>query len=96
MCSVKKWHSYNRKENWHRVYRSLFRLRFSSVLSFLYFVKDHCRALLRDGRGAAFVCTPSVGELMPFQECVIQVTGYSDMWGEYKDSLICKVCYILN
>ncbi|CAB4016963.1 Hypothetical predicted protein, partial [Paramuricea clavata] len=52
---------------------------------------DFCRSLLRDGRGAAFVCRPSCGELLPFQERIIEVTAYTDMWGEYSDHLICKV-----
>ena len=56
------------------------------------FCLDFCRSLLRDGRGAAFVCRPSCGELLPFQERIIEVTAYTDMWGEYSDHLICKVC----
>lgn len=52
---------------------------------------DYCRAVLRDGRGVAFVCRPSCGELLPFQECIVDVVAYSDMWGEYKDHLLCKV-----
>ncbi|XP_028403887.1 deleted in lung and esophageal cancer protein 1-like isoform X2 [Dendronephthya gigantea] len=52
---------------------------------------DFVRSLLRDGRGAAFVCRPSCGELLPYQECAIEVTAYTDMWGEYSDNLICKV-----
>ncbi|XP_046844531.1 deleted in lung and esophageal cancer protein 1-like [Xenia sp. Carnegie-2017] len=52
---------------------------------------DYCRAVLSDGRGVAFVCRPSCGELLPFQECIVDVVAYSDMWGEYKDHLLCKI-----
>jgi hypothetical protein len=55
------------------------------------FFLDYCRSLLRDGRGAAFICRPSCGELLPFQECILEVTAYTDMWGEYSDHLVCKV-----
>ena len=58
----------------------------------LLFYTDYCRSLLRDGRGAAFVCRPSCGELLPFQERIIEVTAYTDMWGEYSDNLVCKAC----
>ena len=54
-------------------------------------ISDYCRSILRDGRGAAFVPSPASGELLPFGYQVIEITGYSDMWGEYRDFLICKV-----
>ena len=31
------------------------------------------------------------GELLPFGYQVIEITGHSDMWGEYRDLLVCKV-----
>lgn len=46
---------------------------------------------MRDGRGAVFVPSPASGELLPFGYQVIEITGYSDMWGEYRDLLVCKV-----
>ena len=52
---------------------------------------DYCRSILHDGKGAAFVPSPASGELLPFGYQVIELTGYSDMWGEYTDSLHCKV-----
>ena len=57
---------------------------------------DYCRSILRDGKGAAFVPSPASGELLPFGYQVIEVTGYSDMWGEYRDSLHCKVIQFFN
>ena len=35
--------------------------------------------------------SPASGELLPFGYQVIEITGYSDMWGEYRDLLVCKV-----
>ncbi|XP_015773213.1 PREDICTED: deleted in lung and esophageal cancer protein 1-like [Acropora digitifera] len=52
---------------------------------------DYCRSILHDGKGAAFVPSPASGELLPFGYQVIELTGYSDMWGEYRDSLHCKI-----
>ncbi|XP_073236262.1 deleted in lung and esophageal cancer protein 1-like isoform X3 [Porites lutea] len=52
---------------------------------------DYCRAILHDGRGAVFVPSPASGELLPFGYQVIEITGYSDMWGEYRDLLVCKI-----
>ena len=46
---------------------------------------------MRDGRGAVFVPSPASDELLPFGYQVIEITGYSDMWGEYTDLLVCKV-----
>jgi len=48
-------------------------------------------AMLCQGNGASFVPVPSAGYLPPFGEEVIEVTAYADMWGEYRDALICKV-----
>jgi hypothetical protein len=47
--------------------------------------------MLREGKGAAFAINPASGVLPPFEEQVIDVTAYSDMWGEYEDKLLCKV-----
>ena len=35
--------------------------------------------------------SPASGELLPFGYQVIEITGHSDMWGEYRDLLVCKV-----
>ncbi|XP_019622348.1 PREDICTED: deleted in lung and esophageal cancer protein 1-like [Branchiostoma belcheri] len=52
---------------------------------------DFSQALLRDGRGAAFLVQPAAGVLMPFHTVTVEITSYSDIWGQYKDHLICKV-----
>ncbi|XP_065053136.1 deleted in lung and esophageal cancer protein 1-like isoform X2 [Rhopilema esculentum] len=53
--------------------------------------KDLCDAALSDGKGAAFLPNPSQGQLGPFEQIIIEVTAYVDMWGEYNDKLICIV-----
>lgn len=57
----------------------------------LFYISDLSSAMLSQGCGAAFVLSPSSGVLSPFGEEVIEVSAYSDMWGEYMDSLICRV-----
>ncbi|XP_060555800.1 deleted in lung and esophageal cancer protein 1-like isoform X2 [Ruditapes philippinarum] len=52
---------------------------------------DLCTAMLSQGNGTAFVPLPSSGILSAFSEEVIEVTAFSDMWGEYNDNIICKV-----
>ena len=52
---------------------------------------DYCLAVLADGKGAAFVPTPSAGQIGPFEQIVIEVTAFMDMWGEYNDNLLCMV-----
>ncbi|TWW70940.1 Deleted in lung and esophageal cancer protein 1 [Takifugu flavidus] len=47
--------------------------------------------LLAHGRGAAFYVSPHSGMLGPFETKAVDVTVYTDMWGEYTDFLICKV-----
>ena len=49
------------------------------------------RTMLRRGKGAAFLVQPSSGMLQPFSEQLVEVTGFSDTWGEYKDILNCQV-----
>lgn len=53
--------------------------------------EEYCQAILRERRGAAFVASPASGELSPFGYQVIEITGHSDMWGKYRDLLICKI-----
>ncbi|XP_013928134.1 PREDICTED: deleted in lung and esophageal cancer protein 1 [Thamnophis sirtalis] len=48
-------------------------------------------AMLSHGKGAAFHVHPSEGTLKAFQELTIEITAYNNMWGRYKDVLICKV-----
>ncbi|XP_026147588.1 deleted in lung and esophageal cancer protein 1 [Mastacembelus armatus] len=53
--------------------------------------EEFVRHLLAHGKGAAFFVLPSTGVLGPFETQTVDVTAYTDMWGEYKDHLICKV-----
>ncbi|XP_077365596.1 deleted in lung and esophageal cancer protein 1 [Festucalex cinctus] len=53
--------------------------------------KDFVSDLLANGKGAAFFIVPSAGTLEPFETQTVDVTAYSDMWGEYRDHLVCKV-----
>ena len=50
--------------------------------------------MLSQGKGTSFVPVPAVGVLSAFTEDVIEISGYSDMWGQYTDKLICKVCVV--
>ncbi|EDO45789.1 predicted protein [Nematostella vectensis] len=52
---------------------------------------DHSATVLRDGRGAAFILSPCEGELLPFGYQVVEVSAYNDMWGDYRDLLVCQV-----
>ncbi|XP_061522302.1 deleted in lung and esophageal cancer protein 1 isoform X1 [Phycodurus eques] len=53
--------------------------------------KDFLSNLLANGKGTAFFIVPSAGTLDPFETQTVDVTAYSDMWGEYRDNLVCKV-----
>ncbi|TFK04449.1 gamma-tubulin complex component 2 [Platysternon megacephalum] len=48
-------------------------------------------ALLSHGRGVAFHAKPSTGTLKAFQQLIIEITAYNNLWGEYHDDLICRV-----
>ncbi|KAL4222937.1 Deleted in lung and esophageal cancer protein 1 [Mactra antiquata] len=52
---------------------------------------DLCSAMLIQGNGSSFVPQPSSGILTAYGEEIIEITSYSDMWGEYKDNVICRV-----
>uniref|UniRef100_A0A674J3F5 DLEC1 cilia and flagella associated protein n=1 Tax=Terrapene triunguis TaxID=2587831 RepID=A0A674J3F5_9SAUR len=60
-------------------------IKYSSVLSAFVL------ALLSHGRGVAFHAQPSTGTLKAFQQLIIEITAYNNMWGEYHDDLICRV-----
>lgn len=49
------------------------------------------KLVLGEKKGAAFVPFPASGTLKPFEEQIIEITAYSDMWGNYKDNIIFKV-----
>uniref|UniRef100_UPI0037E93989 deleted in lung and esophageal cancer protein 1 n=1 Tax=Semicossyphus pulcher TaxID=241346 RepID=UPI0037E93989 len=53
--------------------------------------KEFVSSLLAHGKGAAFFVLPDSGTLGPFESRTVDVTAYTDMWGEYRDHLICKV-----
>ncbi|KAK9527708.1 hypothetical protein VZT92_014247 [Zoarces viviparus] len=54
-------------------------------------LKECVSSLLADGKGAAFFVLPHSGMLGPFETQTVDVTAYTDMWGQYTDYLICKV-----
>ncbi|GAA6215002.1 deleted in lung and esophageal cancer protein 1 [Lates japonicus] len=53
--------------------------------------EEFVSSLLAHGKGAAFYVLPNTGVLGPFETQTMDVTAYTDMWGEYRDRLICKV-----
>ncbi|XP_072234940.1 deleted in lung and esophageal cancer protein 1 [Leuresthes tenuis] len=53
--------------------------------------EEFVSSLLAHGKGAAFLVQPDSGLLGPFETRTVDVTALSDMWGEYRDNLICKV-----
>ncbi|XP_068438348.1 deleted in lung and esophageal cancer protein 1 [Clinocottus analis] len=54
-------------------------------------LKEFVSSLLAHGKGAAFFVLPDTGVLGAFETLTVDVTAYTDMWGEYRDHLICKV-----
>ncbi|NXY14006.1 DLEC1 protein, partial [Atrichornis clamosus] len=52
---------------------------------------DFAAALLSHRKGAAFYIQPSTGTLKAFQQLIIEITAYNNLWGEYQDNLVCKV-----
>ncbi|XP_076868774.1 deleted in lung and esophageal cancer protein 1 isoform X2 [Brachyhypopomus gauderio] len=48
-------------------------------------------SLLAHGKGVAFLAEPQSGTLGPFETATINITAFSNMWGDYQDHLICKV-----
>ncbi|XP_028289337.1 deleted in lung and esophageal cancer protein 1 [Parambassis ranga] len=53
--------------------------------------EEFVSSLLAQGKGAAFFVLPDTGTLGPFETQAVDVTAYTEMWGEYRDHLICKV-----
>lgn len=47
--------------------------------------------LLKTDKGLAIVPTPSQGALGPYEQLIVELTLYNDMWGEYEDTLTCQV-----
>lgn len=54
-------------------------------------LSEFAAAVLSHGRGAAFHVQPSTGTLKAFQQLIIEITAYNNMWGEYQDHLVCMV-----
>ncbi|NXN21972.1 DLEC1 protein, partial [Nycticryphes semicollaris] len=52
---------------------------------------EFAAAVLSHGKGVAFHIQPSTGTLKAFQQLIIEITAYNDMWGEYRDDLVWKV-----
>ncbi|XP_078286073.1 deleted in lung and esophageal cancer protein 1 isoform X7 [Rhinoraja longicauda] len=53
--------------------------------------REFADALLCHKKGAAFVAYPVTGTLEPYQQREIEITAYANMWGDYRDNLICRV-----
>ncbi|CAL8294151.1 unnamed protein product [Lota lota] len=62
-----------------------------AVTSVCVCVTEFLAGLLSHGRGAAFLARPGSGTLAPFETRLVDVTAYSDMWGRYRDHLVCTV-----
>ena len=65
------------------------------TLSYNLIALDYIRALLQEGRGCCFVVDPPSSPLLPFTTHTLTITAYSDMWGDYHDTLICQVRIII-
>ncbi|NXS95285.1 DLEC1 protein, partial [Jacana jacana] len=52
---------------------------------------EFAAAVLSHGKGVAFHVQPSRGTLKAFQQLIIEITAHNNMWGEYRDDLVCKV-----
>ncbi|XP_040446900.1 deleted in lung and esophageal cancer protein 1 [Falco naumanni] len=52
---------------------------------------EFAAAVLSHGKGVAFHIQPSRGTLKAFQQLIIEVAAYNNMWGEYQDNLVCEV-----
>ncbi|TRY94279.1 hypothetical protein DNTS_015456, partial [Danionella cerebrum] len=53
--------------------------------------EEFVSSLLSHGRGGTFFIEPNSGILGPFESRTINITAFTDMWGDYQDRLICKV-----
>ncbi|KAJ8276984.1 hypothetical protein GJAV_G00070110 [Gymnothorax javanicus] len=53
--------------------------------------QDCENGLLAHGKGAAFFIQPNSGTLGPFETLTVDITAFTNMWGDYADQLICKV-----
>nr|XP_015209756.1 PREDICTED: LOW QUALITY PROTEIN: deleted in lung and esophageal cancer protein 1 [Lepisosteus oculatus] len=52
--------------------------------------KEFVNALLSHGKGAGFFVQPSSGTLGPYETQTIEISAFTNMWGQYEDNLICR------
>ena len=50
-----------------------------------------CKMMLKEGRGAAFSIDQGSGVLGPYSTELIEISAFSDMWGEYSDTVSFRV-----
>ncbi|KAL4657149.1 deleted in lung and esophageal cancer protein 1 isoform X1 [Arapaima gigas] len=53
--------------------------------------QEFASGLLAHGKGATFFVEPACGTLGPFETQTISITAFTNMWGKYRDRLLCKV-----
>ncbi|KAG9347771.1 hypothetical protein JZ751_003786 [Albula glossodonta] len=53
--------------------------------------QDFISSLLAHRKGAAFFVQPAFGTLGPFAMQTVDVTAFTNMWGDYSDHLVCRV-----
>lgn len=58
---------------------------------FIISLTEFVRCQLAHGKGAAFFVKPDSGILGPFERITINITAFTNMWGDYHDNLMCKV-----
>lgn len=47
--------------------------------------------LLKTDKGLALVATPPSANLAAYEELVVELALYTDMWGDYEDELTCHI-----
>uniref|UniRef100_A0A8C9RMB1 DLEC1 cilia and flagella associated protein n=1 Tax=Scleropages formosus TaxID=113540 RepID=A0A8C9RMB1_SCLFO len=55
---------------------------------------EFVNSLLAHGKGATFYVEPACGILGPFETQTMDITAFTNMWGKYRDRLICKVGFV--
>ncbi|XP_018607038.1 deleted in lung and esophageal cancer protein 1 isoform X2 [Scleropages formosus] len=54
-------------------------------------MQQFVNSLLAHGKGATFYVEPACGILGPFETQTMDITAFTNMWGKYRDRLICKI-----
>lgn len=57
----------------------------------LCLLAEFMNKMLANGKGAAFFVSPHAGTLGPLETQTVNITAYTEMWGKYRDNLLCKV-----